>query len=77
MALECLYKVLLVASKKAIARRWLQANLPSKDDWITIVNEIHCMEKLTYSLGLRPEQYIKYWNIGLLTLWDVIYCLCN
>ena len=57
-----LYKVLLAASKKAITRKWLQTNLPSKNDWITIVNEIQCMEKLTFVLRLRAEQFAKYWE---------------
>ena len=57
-----LYKVLLAASKKAITRKWLQTNLSSTNDWITIVNEIQCMEKMTFSLRLQAEQYTKCWE---------------
>lgn len=37
------YKALLAARKKAIKRKWLQTNLPARNDWITIVKEIQCM----------------------------------
>ncbi len=40
------YKILLVASKKAIARKWLQAAPPTKDDWIMVINETDTMERL-------------------------------
>ena len=43
---------MLVASKKAITRRWLSKESPSKEEWIAIVKEIYDMEKLTFSLNL-------------------------
>ena len=55
-----LFEVLLAASKKAIIRKWLQTNLPSRNDWITIVNEMQCIEKLTFSLTPQAEHYTKY-----------------
>ena len=57
-----LYKVLLAASKKAITRKWLQPNLPTRNDWISIVIEIQCMEKLTFTLRLRAECYWERWT---------------
>ena len=64
-----LYKIILVACKKAITRKWLQATPPSKEDWTTTVNEIKTMEYLTFSLRLRAEQFMKNW-----TKWSS-YCL--
>ena len=67
-----LYKVFLVAAKTAITRKWLQANPPSKDDWLAIISEIHCMERLTFSLRLKFDRYIKLWK-----KW-IMYCTdCN
>lgn len=57
-----LYKVLLAANKKAITWKWLHTNLPSRSDWIAIVNEIQCMEKPTYSLRLQTEQCRTHWE---------------
>lgn len=67
-----LYKILLAASKKAITRKWLQTDLPSRNDWITIVNDIQCMEKLTFTLRLRTDQYTKYWE-----RWTSYSLMCN
>lgn len=66
-----LYKVLLAASRKAITRKWLQTKLPSRDDWTTIVDDIHRMEKLTFSLRLQAEQYTSTGKGGLHILWNV------
>lgn len=35
---EDLFKILLAATKKAITRKWLQPNPPSKDDWTAFIN---------------------------------------
>ena len=59
---EYLYKILLVACKKAINRKWLREEPPSKDEWVAIVNEINCMERLTFSLRLQFDRYIKAWK---------------
>lgn len=71
-----LYKVLLVASKRAITQQLLQTNLPSRNDWITIVNEIQYMGKLTFTLSLRSDQYTKYHKVTLtpnsLSVWLII-----
>ena len=67
-----LYKILLIACKKAITRKWLRENPPSKDEWIAIVNEINCMERLTFSLRLQFDRYIKAWD-----KWSVYCKECN
>ena len=38
------------ASKKVNTQKWLNENPPKVSEWIEIPNEIHTMEKLTFSL---------------------------
>lgn len=47
-----LYKLLLAVSNKAITQKWLQTNLLSRDDWITIINQLQLMENLTFLLKI-------------------------
>ncbi len=57
-----LIKIMLVASKKAITRRWLSKESPSKEEWIGIVKEIYDMERLTFSLNLCMDKFNMYWR---------------
>ena len=38
-----LLKILLAASKKAVTRKWLQAEPPTETHWIDIVTDVTCM----------------------------------
>ena len=57
-----LVKILLVASKKAITRNWGQLQIPTKKQWLTIVEEIFLMEKLTHKLRLQEAQLDRKWE---------------
>lgn len=57
-----LVKILLVASKKAITRNWGKKDPPTKDQWLTIVEGIYTMEKLTHKLRLQEAQMDKKWS---------------
>ncbi len=57
-----LIKIMLVASKKAITRRWLSKESPSIEEWIAIVKEIYDVEKLTFSLNLCMDEFTTYWR---------------
>lgn len=57
-----LLKILLVASKKAITKKWLNKNPPTKEEWITIVKGVFEMERLTFSLRLCTDKFYKYWS---------------
>lgn len=57
-----LLKILLVASKKAITKKWLEEIPPTKDEWITIVDNMFEMEKLTFSLRLNMDKCYKNWS---------------
>ena len=56
-----LLKILLVAAKKAITKKWLDSNPPTRGEWIAIVQDIYEMERLTFSVRLCTEKFYKYW----------------
>lgn len=57
-----LIPILLAACKKAITRKWLKPQPPSVDDWIDIVYDVYKMERLTYSLRMRQNDFSGLWN---------------
>lgn len=54
--------ILLVASKKAITRKWLRVEPPTIGEWIDIVYKIYIMEKLSFSLKVQKERFYKIWT---------------
>ena len=61
-----LFKVLLVAAKKAITQNWMTAEVPSELQWRTNVEGIRSMEWITYRLRLREEVYERRWEKWIL-----------
>lgn len=57
-----LFRILTIASKKAITRKWLQPTLPTLEDWKNIVHDIFTMEKLTYALRLKSQLFSVLWR---------------
>lgn len=61
-----LLKILLAARKKAVTRKWLQLSPPTKTDWTNIVSQIENRffenRRLTFSLNLRTEVFLTYWE---------------
>lgn len=57
-----LLQILLVASKKAITRRWMTPLPPTVEDWIGIILEIYNMEKLTYLLRTQKQGFYQIWS---------------
>ena len=57
-----LLKILTVAAKKAITRKWLKPDPSTVDNWLEIVTEIHERERLTLQLRLRNDLYITRWK---------------
>ena len=56
-----LVKILLAAAKKAITRKWGQAETPNLSQWKELVEGIYIMEKLTLKLRLQEDQMEHYW----------------
>ena len=54
--------ILLVASKKAITRKWLKPEPPTVDEWIDIIHDIYIMEKLCFSLRIQKEKFLWIWT---------------
>ena len=50
-----LINILIVASKKAITRMWLQRNPPTNQDW----QEIRSMDNLTFVLCLQGQKFLR------------------
>lgn len=58
---EYLFGILITAGKKALTRHWLLPDPPTIQEWIGIVNDIYLMEKITFSLRLQKNTFIKLW----------------
>ena len=58
---QCLVKIILAASKKTITKNWLKIDRPSTKQWLSIVEEIKEMEKLTYKLKIKEELFVRNW----------------
>lgn len=56
-----LLKILLMASKKSITRKWLNGSPLTLRDWSATVEEIREVEMLTFSLRLQENKINKYW----------------
>ncbi len=70
-------KILLATSKKAVTRKWLQSEPPTKSEWLDIVTSVQNMERITFALKLRIDTYLQYWekmDCVFLCLMDL--CLC-
>lgn len=57
-----LLKILIASAKKAIIRKWLQMDVPTVDNWVEVIREIHEMERLTFLLRLQKELYTAKWT---------------
>jgi len=54
--------ILLVASKKALTRKWLKPEPPTLEEWMDILLDIYKMEKLTFCLRLQSQRLFKIWS---------------
>ena len=53
--------ILLVASKKAITRKWLKPDPPTENEWMDVIHDIYIMEKLSASLNMQKELFNQIW----------------
>ena len=59
---QYLTKILLVAAKKSITRKWGKVNPPTQEQWLETVEEIFIMEKMTHRLRLQETQMDDKWE---------------
>ena len=57
-----LIKILLVAGKKAITRKWGQVDTPTQGQWEELIEGIYVMEKMTHRLRLQETQMEEKWT---------------
>lgn len=55
------FDILMISAKKAITRHWLLPDPPTIQEWMNIVNSIYVMEKITFSLHIQKNKFIKLW----------------
>lgn len=57
-----IFRIMLVAAKKAITKKGLKADAPNREDWVEVMFNIYRMEKLTFSTRLKTETFKNYWE---------------
>ena len=57
-----MFNILLLASKKALTRKWLRTETPTVEDWTNVIHDIFVMEKLTFVLRLEQEKFEDCWK---------------
>ena len=57
-----IYRIMLIASKKAITRKWLKNEVPKIEDWVEVMHNIYGMEKLTFSVRLERDRFERIWE---------------
>ena len=55
-------KIMLVACKKAITRKWYRTDPPTQEDWMKIMDEIHIMEQMTHKIRTQEDQCCLKWE---------------
>ncbi len=61
-AKKYLLQILLTTAIKCITVRWLKPDPPTHNRWTERIREIYQMEKITYSLRLQKDLFIKRWS---------------
>ena len=71
----CHLKILLAASKKAVTKCWLQKNAPTVGLFVNTVEQLHLLERMTYSIRLQKElgeKRWKKWSVYLASQTDLV-----
>ena len=62
---QYLLRVLLVASKKAITKKWLTNVIPTMNEWIDLIYSIFIMERITFDFRGQSEIFKDNWFIWI------------
>ena len=54
-------RVLLVASKKALTKKWLTNVIPTINEWIDLIYSIYIMERITFNFRGQAEVFADNW----------------
>ena len=57
-----IYRTMLIASKKAITRKWLRNKVPKVEDWVEVMHNIYVMEKLAFFARLEMDRFERIWK---------------
>ena len=57
-----LFSILLMASKKALTRKWLSQESPTLTIWMDITMDICRMEKLTADVNYKKDLFVLRWK---------------
>ena len=57
-----IFRIIQVAAKKAITRKWLKTDPPKMEDWVEKMLNIYRKEKLTFSTRLKTETFKNSWG---------------
>lgn len=57
-----MFKIMLLAGKKGITRKWLKVDAPRKENWVDVMHDIYIMEKLTYTVRFEMDRFERLWN---------------
>ncbi|KAF7656212.1 hypothetical protein LDENG_00044990 [Lucifuga dentata] len=50
-------RIMLIASKRAITRKWLKTEVPTVEDWVEVIHNMYTMEKLIFSSRLELDKF--------------------
>lgn len=57
-----IFRIMLVAGKKALTRKWLKTEAPKREDWVEVMHNICMMERLTFSTRLESDKFKLFWE---------------
>lgn len=57
-----IYRIMMIASKKALTRKWMSNVVPKVDDWVEVMHNIYVMEKLTFAMRLEVDKFKRIWE---------------
>lgn len=57
-----MFRIMLIAGKEVIARKWLKTEVPKVEDWLDVTDNMYVMERLTFSSRLELDKFNRIWE---------------